>query len=108
MNKVKVHFVAIVSLIAALLITLAAAFGATFTGRMPASAEITPVDYSPGSIFASGGVAGTVGASEGDESYVQFTFRDGGRVYFRRDLAYKCVTAHTRAVSTLPNPREAN
>ena len=108
MNKVKVHFVAIVSLIAALLITLAAAFGATFTGRMPASAEITPVDYSPGSIFASGGVAGTVGASEGDESYVQFTFRDGGKVYFRRDLAYKWFTADTEADSTLANPGRAN
>ena len=108
MNKVKVHFVAIVSLIAALLITLAAAFGATFTGRMPASAEITPVDYSPSSIFASGGVAGTVGASEGDESYVQFTFRDGGRVYFRRDLAYKWFTADTEADSTLANPGKAN
>lgn len=108
MNKVKVHFVAIVSLIAALLITLAAAFGATFTGRMPASAEITPVDYSPGSIFASGGVAGTVGASEGDESYIEFTFRDGGRVYFRRDLAYKWFTADTEADSTLANPGKAN
>lgn len=108
MNKVKVHFVAIVSLIAALLITLAAAFGATFTGRMPASAEITPVDYSPSSIFASGGVAGTVGASEGDESYIQFTFRDGGRVYFRRDLAYKWFTADTEADSTLANPGKAN
>lgn len=108
MNKVKVHFVAIVSLIAALLITLAAAFGATFTGRMPASAEITPVDYSPGSIFASGGVAGTVGASEGDKSYIEFTFRDGGRVYFRRDLAYKWFTADTEADSTLANPGKAN
>ena len=108
MNKVKVHFVAIVSLIAALLITLAAAFGATFTGRMPASAEITPVDYSPGSIFASGGVSGEVGASEGEESYVQFTFRDGGRVYFRRDLAYKWFTADTEADSTLANPGKAN
>ena len=108
MNKVKVHFVAIVSLIAALLITLAAAFGATFTGRMPASAEITPVDYSPSSIFASGGVAGTVGASEGDESYIEFTFRDGGRVYFRRDLAYKWFTADTEADSTLANPGKAN
>lgn len=108
MNKVKVHFVAIVSLIAALLITLAAAFGATFTGRMPASAEITPVDYSPSSIFASGGVAGTVGASEGDESYIEFTFRDGGKVYFRRDLAYKWFTADTEADSTLANPGKAN
>lgn len=108
MNKVKVHFVAIVSLIAALLITLAAAFGATFTGRMPASAEITPVDYSPSSIFASGGVAGTVGASEGDKSYIEFTFRDGGRVYFRRDLAYKWFTADTEADSTLANPGKAN
>lgn len=108
MNKVKVHFVAIVSLIAALLITLAAAFGATFTGRMPASAEITPVDYSPSSIFASGGVSGEVGASEGEESYVQFTFRDGGRVYFRRDLAYKWFTADTEADSTLANPGRAN
>lgn len=108
MNKVKVHFVAIVSLIAALLITLAAAFGATFTGRMPASAEITPVDYSPSSIFASGGVAGTVGASEGDESYIEFTFRDGGRVYFRRDLAYKWFTADPEVDSTLANPGRAN
>ena len=108
MNKVKVHFVAIVSLIAALLITLAAAFGATFTGRMPASAEITPYPYAPSSIFASGGVAGTVGASEGDESYIQFTFRDGGRVYFRRDLAYKWFTADTEADSTLANPGKAN
>ena len=108
MNKVKVHFVAIASLIVALFITMAAAVGAAIAGRVQASAEITPVAYAPERIFASGGVSGEVGASEGEESYVQFTFRDGGRVYFRRDLAYKWFTADTEADSTLANPGKAN
>ncbi len=108
MNKVKVHFVATVSLIVALLLTLAAAVGAALTGRVFASAEVTPVSYAPSAVFAAGGVAGEVGASEGDESYVQFTFRDGGNVYFRRDLAYKWFTADPEADSTLANPGRAN
>ena len=66
MNKVKVHFVAIASLIGALFITMAAAVGAAIAGRVQASAEITPVAYAPERIFASGGVSGEVGASEGE------------------------------------------
>ncbi len=108
MNKVKVHFVAIASLIVALFITMAAAVGAAIAGRVQASAEITPVAYAPERIFASGGVSGEVGASEGEESYVQFTFRDGGKVYYRRDLAYKWFTADPEADSTLANPGKAN
>ena len=109
MSKVKVHFVAIVSLIAALFLTLAAAVGVAVADRVPAFAEVTPVEYAPDAVFASGGVAGEVGASEGEQSYVQFTFRDGGKVYFRRDLAYKWFTADTENTqSALANPGKAN
>lgn len=109
MNKVKVRFIAIVSLIAALVLTLAIAAGAAVTGRVFASAEVTAVEYAPDSVFASGGVAGEVGASEGEESYVLFTFRDGGKVYFRRDLAYKWFSADTENTqSTLANPGKVN
>ena len=108
MNKVKVRFITILSLCAALLVSLAFGAWAAFAGRIGADAEITGVDYAPTSVFASG-TGGDVGASEGTESYVQFTFTDGGNTYFRRDLAYKWFTAApAETQSTLANPGVAN
>ena len=108
MNKVKVRFITILSLCAALLVSLAFGAWAAFAGRIGADAEITGVDYAPTSVFASG-TGGDVVASEGTESYVQFTFTDGGNTYFRRDLAYKWFTAApAETQSTLANPGVAN
>mgnify|MGYP002798149715 FL=1 len=108
MNKVKVRFITILSLCAALLVSLAFGAWAAFAGRIGADAEITGVDYAPTSVFASG-TGGDVGASEGTDSYVQFTFTDGGNTYFRRDLAYKWFTAApAETQSTLANPGVAN
>ena len=108
MNKVKVRFITILSLCAALLVSLAFGAWAAFAGRIGADAEITGVDYAPTSVFASG-TGGDVGASEGTDSYVQFTFTDGGNTYFRRDLAYKWFTAApAEKQSTLANPGVAN
>ena len=108
MNKVKVRFITILSLCAALLVSLAFGAWAAFAGRIGADAEITGVDYAPTSVFASG-TGGDVGASEGTDSYVQFTFTDGGNTYFRRDLAYKWFTAApAETQSTLANPGVVN
>ena len=108
MNKVKVRFITILSLCAALILTLAFGAWAAFAGRLGASAEITGTEYSPSSVFAAG-TNGEVGASEGEDSYVQFSFRDGGKTYFRRDLAYKWFSAAPEGTqSTLANPGVAN
>ncbi|MDE6411079.1 MAG: hypothetical protein K2L02_00885 [Clostridia bacterium] len=87
MSKVKKSLITIISLFAALFLILGLALGLPKT---LASANT----YSPSSIF-SAGTGGEVGASdkfgEGDDAkaYVQFTFSDGGKVYYRRDLALK-------------------
>lgn len=108
MNKVKVRFITILSLCAAFVLTLALGTWAAFAGRLGASAEVTGTEYSPSSVFAAG-TGGEVGASEGEDSYVQFSFKDGGKTYFRRDLAYKWFTAAPEGTeSTLANPGVAN
>ena len=108
MNKVKVRFITILSLCAAFVLTLALGTWAAFSGRLGASAEVTGTEYSPSSVFAAG-TGGEVGASEGEDSYVQFSFKDGGKTYFRRDLAYKWFTAAPEGTeSTLANPGVAN
>lgn len=114
MNKVKVRFITILSLCAALVVSLAMGAWAALAGRTSAHADITAVDYAPSSVF-SAGTNGSVGASEGDDSYVQFTFNDGGSTYFRRDLAYKWYSAASASdtegdtqTSGLANPGTAN
>ena len=86
MSKVKKSFITIISLISALFLLLGLVVGLP---RYSAYANT----YSPGNVF-SAGTGGTVDASTkgegaGAKSYVQFTFSDGGKVYFRRDLALK-------------------
>ncbi len=108
MNKVKVRFITIVSLCAAMLASLACGAWAALSGRTAASAEVTPVNYAPASVFAAG-TGGEVGASDGDDRYVEFTFEDGGKTYFRRDLAYKWFSAAPEGTeSALANPGVAN
>ena len=119
MNKVKVRFITILSLCAALIVALALGTWSAVAGRTFASAEITGEEYAPSAIFAPG-TGGEVGASEGEDSYVQFTFRDGGKTFFRRDLAYKWFAkaqaadggesegTDAQAASALANPGEAH
>ena len=93
MNKVKVRFFTLISLIALLIVTFALAVGSVLPGKF--AQAVTAVDYDPGAVFAAG-VGGTVGASEageGDSSYVEFSLSDGGKVHFRRDLALKWYSA---------------
>ncbi len=93
MNKVKVRFFTLISLIALLIVTFALAVGSVLPGKF--AQAVTAVDYNPGAVFAAG-VGGTVGASEageGDSSYVEFSLSDGGKVHFRRDLALKWYSA---------------
>ena len=92
MKKVKFRWISIVSLLAALTLLLGLFF--MLPGNKKALAENT---YSPSTIF-SAGTGGTVEASEkiGEEddakAFVQFTFTDGGKVHFSRDLALKWYT----------------
>lgn len=93
MNKVKVRFFTLISLIALLIVTFALAVGSVLPGKF--AQAVTAVDYDPGAVFAAG-VGGTVGASEageGDSFYVEFSLSDGGKVHFRRDLALKWYSA---------------
>ena len=86
MSKVKKGWITFISLFAALFLV----FG--FVISLPRVSAYANT-YSPSNVF-SAGTGGTVGAStkgteEGAKAYVQFTFADGGNVYFRRDLALK-------------------
>lgn len=87
MSKVKSRFITILSAIAALFLVLGVVFA------LPARYSSSAATYTPSNVF-SAGTGGEVGASEagdgeGAASYVQFTIKDGGKVYFRRDLALK-------------------
>lgn len=85
MSKVKKGLITIISLFAALFLILGLALGLP---KVSAFANT----YSPSSIF-SAGTGGTVNPgkeNDGDENgFVQFTFSDGGKVYYRRNLALK-------------------
>ena len=83
MKRFKSRLITLVALFA---VTMSAAVGSFFYS-VGANAEET---YTPESIF-SAGTDGTVTASEATDgnSYVQFTFKDGGSVYYRQDLALK-------------------
>ncbi len=86
MSKVKKSWITIISLFAALFLILGLAVS------MP-KVSVFASTYAPSSVF-SAGTGGSVGASdageeENAESFVEFTFANGGKVHFRRDLALK-------------------
>ncbi len=98
----------------ALSIVLALILSLAIGTLMPSSKASAATSYSPSTIF-SAGTGGKVGASEGDEKYVQFTLSDGGAVYFRRDLALKWYEpaksgeaneGEEKIADTLANPGE--
>ncbi len=102
MSKVKLRFLTLASLAVLFVLALGLAFAALPAARR-ADAATT---YSPTSVFSSG-TGGEVGASEageGETSYLSFTMRDGGKVYYRRDLALKWYTAADETDGTLANP----
>lgn len=87
MSKTKYRWITLISLLAALFLILGFAFG------LPHATRAFANTYAPSSIF-SAGTGGTVGASEkgeeeGAQSFVEFSFSDGGKVHYRRDLALK-------------------
>ncbi len=88
MSKIRAKFITLISLAALCILFLGLAFSA-MTAKKVFADEVT---YSPTSVFAAG-TGGKVDASEAatdsDKSYIRFTFSDGGRTYFRRDLALK-------------------
>lgn len=99
MSKIKRNWITFLSLFAALFLILGLAFGLP---KISASANT----YAPSSVF-SAGTGGSVGASEKGEgenakAYVQFTFTDGGKVHFRRDLALKWYEKNTDEVAATP------
>ena len=105
MNKVKVRFLTIASLILLLVGVIALALCAAFPRRAAAD-DVDPVAYEPSAVFAAG-VGGEVGASEGTPSFVEFSLSDEGSVHFRRDLALKWFEADS-AESALATPGKAN
>ena len=110
MSKIKVRFITILTLCAALLVSLAFGAWTALSGRVGARADITGQPYRPDAIFNSGTTGTTVGASA-DDGYVQFSFTDGGNVYFRRDLAYKWYAKASDAEgteTTLANPGQVH
>lgn len=105
MSRLKPRWIAILSLAAIFLLSLVLALGFMPSARIGAEA----LTYAPSAIF-SAGTDGDVAAStaqEGETSYVEFTFRSGGKVYYRRDLALKWFEADEDAVSTRANPAQA-
>ncbi len=87
MSKTKYRWITIISLFAVLFMILGFVIG------LPATARAYANTYAPSSIF-SAGTGGTVSASEkGEEedakAYIEFSFSDGGKVHYRRDLALK-------------------
>ena len=93
MNKQKVRFITVVSLILLLVAVLAFAAGAVIPRRAGA---VGADSYAPNAIFAEGTGSARVTASEaaeGEPSYIQFTMPNGANVHFRRDLALQWYSA---------------
>ena len=107
MNKVKVRFLTIASLVVMLIAVLALAVCSVIPRRT--AQAVTEVEYEPSAVFAAG-VGGEVGASEGDTSYIEFSLADGGKTHFRRDLALKWFSADDSAesASSAVKPGKAN
>ena len=107
MNKVKVRFLTIASLVVMLIAVLALAVCSVIPRRT--AQAVTEVEYEPSAVFAAG-VGGEVGASEGGTSYIEFSLADGGKTHFRRDLALKWFSADDSAesASSVVKPGKAN
>lgn len=107
MNKVKVRFLTIASLVVMLIAVLALAVCSVIPRRT--AQAVTEVEYEPSAVFAAG-VGGEVGASEGGTSYIEFSLADGGKTHFRRDLALKWFSADDSAesASSAVKPGKAN
>lgn len=110
MSKFRVRLITILSIAVLFVLSLSLAVGALPHAASVASAA--PV--TPAQIFDSDGAGSSVGASEGDETYVQFTFETGAvshphsaEVYYRRSLALKWFVADDEATGTLANPGKA-
>ena len=107
MNKVKVRFLTIASLVVMLIAVLALAVCSVIPRRT--AQAVTEVEYEPSAVFAAG-VGGEVGASEGENPYIEFSLADGGKTHFRRDLALKWFSADDSAesASSAVKPGKAN
>lgn len=105
MNKVKVRFLTIASLVVMLIAVLALAVCSVIPRRT--AQAVTEVEYEPSAVFAAG-VGGEVGASEGDTSYIEFSLADGGKTHFRRDLALKWFSADSAEDPSVVKPGKAN
>ncbi len=100
MSKIRAKFITLISLAALCVLFLGLAISAAIPSKPAFAAEMT---YSPTSVF-SAGTGGKVDASElpeepaeTDKSNIRFTLNDGGKVYFRRDLALKWFEAAPEA-----------
>lgn len=105
MNKVKIRFITLISLVVLFAITFGFAIGTAIPTRASAATE-----YSPTSIFSEGTdsdvKAYKTSADEEAPAYTAFVMRDGGKVYYRRNLAlkwYERVSADTEN-SAVANP----
>ena len=105
MNKVKVRFLTIASLVVMLIAVLALAVCSVIPRRT--AQAVTEVEYEPSAVFAAG-VGGEVGASEGGTSYIEFSLADGGKTHFRRDLALKWFSADSSEDPSVVKPGKAN
>ena len=107
MNKVKVRVLTIASLVVMLIAVLALAVCSVIPRRT--AQAVTEVEYEPSAVFAAG-VGGEVGASEGENPYIEFSLADGGKTHFRRDLALKWFSADDSAesASSVVKPGKAN
>ncbi len=90
MSKVKVRLITILSFVLLAALALGVAFGMPYGGSINAETF-----YSPTSIFAqgTGGDVLAPAAEEGETSYITFSFRNEGSVYYRRNLALKWFEA---------------
>ncbi len=105
MSKIKLRMITIVALTLLFVLTLGMALAVLPVART----SVDAATYTPSSLFSAGS-DGEVGASEAVEgtSWVEFSLKDGGKVYYRRDLAFKWFVADEEAKkeedSTLANP----
>lgn len=107
MNKIKIRFSIIITLLIAFVFAMGFAVGSIFPQRMHASAATT---YEPAKIFSAGAgstvTAFKTGTDEADKAYVGFSMKQNeSRVYYRRSLAYKWFEkAEATEEETLANP----
>ena len=89
-TKTKFRSCALVALMILFALVLGLAIG-SLGGTQVARAA----DYRPTSLFSAGtgGTIVTSGDDDGSTKYVKFEFSDGGKIYYRRDLALKWYSA---------------